>query len=203
MAPRRTTESLTSAVFTIPNLLSVFRILLAPIFLWSLLNHRSFEALVIFFAAGITDLLDGMAARIWHQKSRLGAILDPAGDKLLMSVSFIALSFPSLARPNTLPLWLTVTVILRDLLILGGTLYGYLAWGQKTFLPTLLGKISTGCQVGLIFLVLLLNFRGAGPGIMVWAYGFTLFWTVASGTHYFIEGLTLLRERRRARAPRA
>jgi cardiolipin synthase len=203
MDPRRTTDSLTTAVITIPNLLSLFRILLVPIFLWSLLNHRSFEALVIFFAAGITDLLDGMAARIWHQKSRLGAILDPAGDKLLMSVSFIALSVPSLAQPNTLPLWLTVTVIFRDLLISGGTLYGYLVWGQKAFLPTLLGKVSTGCQVGLIFLVLLLNDRGAEPGVMVWAYGITLFWTVASGVHYFIEGLKLLGERKRARTLRA
>jgi cardiolipin synthase len=197
----RATDTLKSDVITVPNLLSIFRILLVPIFLWSLLNHKSFAALLVFFIAGITDLLDGLAARIWHQQSKLGAILDPTGDKLLMATSFVALTVPSLARPNTLPLWLTVTVIFRDLLISGGALYGYLAWRQKSFLPTLLGKISTGCQVGMIFLVLVFNDRNRAPWIMPWIFGITLFWTLASGVHYFIEGLKILRERRRPAAP--
>lgn len=193
----RTTDALKSDVLTIPNLLSVFRILLVPIFLWSLLNHRSFEALLVFFIAGITDFLDGLAARAWHQRSKLGLILDPAGDKLLMTTSFVALTIPSLARPNTLPLWLTATVLFRDLLIAGGALYGYLAWRQKSFPPALLGKISTGCQVGLIFFVLLFNDRADAPGIMPWFYGITLFWTLSSGVHYFVAGIKLLRDKRR------
>jgi cardiolipin synthase len=193
----RATDGLRSDVLTIPNLLSIFRILLVPIFLWSLLNHLPFEALLIFFIAGITDLLDGLAARAWHQRSKLGLVLDPAADKLLMATSFIALAIPSLGRPNPLPLWLSATVIFRDLLISGGALYGYLAWRQKAFLPVLAGKISTGCQVGLIFLVLLLNYRGSAPGIMPWAYGITLFWTISSGVHYFVAGLKILREKRR------
>jgi cardiolipin synthase len=193
----RATDTLRSDIFTIPNALSLFRILLVPIFLWSLLNHRSLEALIIFFIAGITDLLDGMAARIWHQRSKLGVVLDPAGDKLLMATSFVALTIPSLGRPNTIPLWLTATVILRDLLISGGALYGYLAWKQKTFFPTLLGKISTGCQVGMIFFVLLFNERRIAPWLMPWIYGITLFWTLASGVQYFIAALGILKERRR------
>lgn len=194
----RTMDTLRSDIFTIPNLLSLFRILLVPIFLWSLLNHRSFLALIIFFIAGLTDLLDGLAARVWHQRSKLGVVLDPAGDKLLMATSFIALTVPSLGHPNTLPLWLTATVIFRDLLISGGALYGYLAWRQKAYFPTLLGKISTGCQVGMIYLVLFFNNRSTVPGIMPWIYGITLFWTLASGIHYFIEGLRILREKRRS-----
>ncbi len=194
----RATETLRSDIFTIPNALSLFRILLVPIFLWSLLNHRSLEALIIFFIAGITDFLDGMAARIWHQRSKLGVVLDPAGDKLLMATSFVALTIPSLGRPNTIPLWLTATVIGRDLLIAGGALYGYLTWKQKTFFPTLLGKISTGCQVGMIYFVLLFNNRASVPGIMPWIYGITLFWTLASGVHYFIEGLKILGEKKRS-----
>lgn len=197
----RTTDNLRSDIFTIPNVLSIFRILLVPVFLRSLLNHRPAEALLLFFIAGITDLLDGLAARMWHQRSKLGIVLDPAGDKLLMATSFIALTIPSLARPNTIPVWLTTTVIFRDLLISGGALYAYLAWRQKAFLPTLLGKISTGCQVGMIFLVLLFNYRDSAPWIMPWIFGITLFWTLASGVHYFIEGLKILRERRRQAGP--
>ncbi len=197
----RAQDTLRSDVFTVPNLLSFFRILLVPIFLWSLLNHRSFGALAVFFVAGLTDLLDGMAARIWHQRSRLGVFLDPAGDKLLMATSFIALSVPSLGRPNTIPLWLTAVVIFRDLLIAGGALYGYLAWRQKTFFPTLFGKISTGCQVGMIYLVLFFNHRGVTPRIMPWIYGITLFWTLASGVHYFASGLKILREKGRTPNP--
>jgi len=193
----RAMDTLRADVFTIPNLLSFFRILLVPIFLWSLLNHRSFLALIIFFIAGFTDLLDGFAARVWHQRSKLGVFLDPAGDKLLMATSFVALTVPALGHPNTLPLWLTATVIFRDLLIAGGALYGYLTWRQKTFFPTLLGKISTGCQVGMIYLVLFFNNRNTVPRIMPWIYGITLFWTLASGVHYFIEGLRILREKRR------
>jgi cardiolipin synthase len=197
----RTTDNLKSDVFTIPNVLTIFRILLVPVFLRSLLNHRPAEALLLFFIAGITDLLDGLAARMWHQRSKLGIVLDPAGDKLLMATSFVALTIPSLARPNTIPVWLTTTVIFRDLLISGGALYAYLAWRQKAFLPTLLGKISTGCQVGMIFLVLFFNYRNSAPWIMPWIFGITLFWTLASGVHYFIEGLKILRERRRPAGP--
>jgi len=192
----RAADNLKSDVLTVPNLLSVFRILLVPVFLWSLLNHKSFEALLVFFVAGITDLLDGLAARLWHQRSKLGVVLDPMGDKLLMATSFVALTLPSLARPNALPVWLTATVIFRDLLIAGGALYAYLAWRQKAFLPTLLGKISTGCQVGMVFLVLLFNDRNVAPRIMPWIYGITMFWTLASGVHYFVAGLRALAERR-------
>lgn len=193
----RATDNIRADIITIPNLLTIFRILLVPIFLWSLLNHRPFEALLLFFIAGITDLLDGLAARVWHQRSKLGIVLDPAGDKLLMATSFVALTIPSLARPNTLPVWLTSTVIFRDLLISGGALYAYLAWRQKAFLPTFLGKISTGCQVGMIFLVLFFNYRNSAPWIMPWIFGITMFWTLASGVHYFIAGLKILRQRRR------
>jgi cardiolipin synthase (CMP-forming) len=193
----RATDNIRSDVLTIPNVLSIFRILLVPVFLWSLLNRKPFEALLLFFIAGITDLLDGLAARVWHQRSKLGIVLDPAGDKLLMATSFVALTIPSLARPNTIPVWLTSTVILRDLLISGGALYAYLTWRQKAFLPTLLGKISTGCQVGMIFLVLFFNYRNGTPWIVPWIFGISMFWTLASGVHYFIEGLKILRDRRR------
>jgi cardiolipin synthase len=191
--------ALRSDVVTIPNILSVFRILLVPLFLGSLLNGRTGRSLLIFCIAGITDLLDGIAARAWHQRSRLGTVLDPAGDKLLMAVSYVALTLSSVAAPNHIPLWLTATVFLRDLLIVSGALYAYLAWRQKAFLPSFLGKISTGCQIGTVFFVLLSNYRAAVPWYMPWVYGITMFWTLASGLHYFVFGLAELRRRKAGR----
>jgi cardiolipin synthase len=187
------TNGLRSAVWTVANLLSVFRILLAPVFVWSVLNRKASEALLIFFIAGATDLLDGFAARTWHQRSRLGTILDPAGDKLLMAASYIVLTLRS-AGPNVIPLWLTILVFSRDLLIVSGALFAYLNWRQTTFLPSLLGKLSTGFQVGTVFGVLFFNWRGTAPAIMNWLYGATLFLTVGSGVDYVRLGLKILKK---------
>jgi cardiolipin synthase len=191
-------EALKSDILTLPNLLSLFRILLVPVFLWSLLNKKAFEALLIFFLAGLTDVLDGFTARIWHQRSKLGTILDPAGDKLLMVASYVVLSLASVASPNFIPIWLTLVVFARDLLIVTGAFIAYLSWRQTTFTPSLLGKISTICQVGTVFLVLLLNFCQVSPWYMDAVYYLTLLATLASGVHYFIFGLQTLRERRKA-----
>jgi cardiolipin synthase len=165
-------EALKSDILTLPNLLSVFRILLVPVFLWSLLSRKAFEALLIFFLAGLTDVLDGFTARIWHQRSKLGTILDPAGDKLLMVTSYVVLSLSSVASPNFIPIWLTLVVFARDLLIVTGAFIAYLSWRQTTFAPSLLGKISTICQVGTVFLVLLLNFYHVSPRSMVAVFYF-------------------------------
>jgi cardiolipin synthase len=191
-------RALKSDILTLPNLLSVFRILLVPVFLWSLLNKKPFEALLLFFLAGLTDVLDGWTARIWHQRTKLGTILDPAGDKLLMVTSYVVLSISSLATPNFIPIWLTVVVFARDLLIVTGAFIAYLSWRQKTFMPSLLGKISTICQVGTVFLVLLLNFYQVAPRYMHGVYYLTLLATLASGVHYFIYGLQTLHQHRKA-----
>jgi cardiolipin synthase len=191
-------RALKSDILTLPNLLSVFRILLVPVFLWSLLNKKSFEALLLFFLAGLTDVLDGWTARIWHQRTKIGTILDPAADKLLMATSYVVLSISSLATPNFIPIWLTVVVFARDLLIITGAFIAYLSWRQKIFTPSLLGKISTICQVGTVFLVLLLNFCQVAPWYMHGVYYLTLLATLASGVHYFIYGLQTLRQHRKA-----
>jgi len=190
-------STLKSDILTLANLLSLFRILLVPVFLWAVLNRKPFEALLIFFLAGLTDLLDGFAARLWQQRTKIGTILDPAGDKLLMIASYIVLTLPSLASPNVIPIWLTAVVFARDLLIVTGAFIACLSWRQKTFLPSLLGKISTVCQVGTVFLVLLLNYYEVAPKVMSWVYGLTLLATLASGVHYFVYGLKTLRQHRR------
>jgi cardiolipin synthase len=186
-----------SKIWTIPNILSIFRILLVPVFIWSVLNKKAFEALLIFFIAALSDILDGFAARVWHQRSKLGTILDPAADKLLMAASYVILTMPEVAEPNVIPLWLTLVVFSRDILIVTGASIAYLAWGQKIFIPSFLGKISTSCQVGTVLLVLVLNYLRAAGGFMIWVFGLTLAATLASGTHYFAYGLAALRQHRK------
>jgi cardiolipin synthase len=198
--PSEKTDALKSAVFTVPNLLSLFRILLVPVFLRAILGRRPSEALLIFVLASLTDLLDGFTARVWHQRSKLGTLLDPAGDKLLMTASFVVLTIPSLGTPNFIPLWLTALVFARDLLIVAGAFYAWRSWGQKTFTPSILGKVSTACQVGAVFLVLWLNHLRIAASYMPWVFGLTLLVTIASGAHYFAAGLSILREHRKTKA---
>jgi len=197
---RERTDALKSTVFTVPNILSLFRILLVPIFLRAILTRRPTEALLIFVLASLTDLLDGFTARVWHQRSKLGTILDPAGDKLLMATSFVVLTIPKLGVPNHIPLGLTALVFARDILIVGGAVYAFVSWGQKTFAPSILGKISTACQVGTVFLVLWLNHLRTTAGYMPWIFRITVVATVASGVYYFVSGLSILREHRKLKA---
>lgn len=193
---REVPDDLRTTVLTLPNFISAFRILLVPVFVRAILNHKSGQALIVFSVAGISDLLDGFTARLFNVRSRLGMILDPAGDKLLMSASYIVLTFPSLAQPNAIPLGLTALVFLRDILIVGGAWIAFRRWRQSTFQPTLLGKFNTAFQVGTVFLVLLLNYLGRTPGWMTAFYAAAIFLTVASGADYFLYGLRVLKEHR-------
>jgi cardiolipin synthase len=183
-------------VLTLPNIISAFRIVLVPFFVLAVLDQRTGRALMIFFVAGISDLLDGFTARLFHVRSRLGMLLDPAGDKLLMAASYIVLTIRSVARPNAIPLGLTVLVFLRDILIVIGAVIAFRLWRQTAFPPSLLGKLNTAFQVGTVFLVLLFNDLGRAPGWMMVVYAIAIFLTFASGADYFIYGLKVLKEHR-------
>ena len=178
-------------LFTVPNLITLTRIFLIPVFLIMLVQHKRLEALVVFFIAASTDFLDGIAARFLKQKSNLGTLLDPAGDKLLLTAAVIALSFPSLGSPNSIPVWLTLAIIARDLYIVTGALVLYKRIGQKTFPPTLSGKISTVGQMGVILLVLFCNTRNISPPCVSWLFFLTFAFTLLSGIHYTLIGYRL------------
>ena len=150
------------------------------------------EASAIFFFAGFTDVLDGVAARLFHQKTKIGALLDPAGDKLLMTSAFIVLTIPSLNSPHIIPLWLTIVVISRDLFIVSSAFTLYKLRGQKTFLPSLWGKSSTVCQFMVLILVLFFNsFQISFPYLRLF-YFLTLALTLLSGVHYFYIGFRII-----------
>jgi len=196
MRPSRETggEGLISSIFTVPNYLSAFRILLVPLFVWSILEHQTVEPMVIFFIAATSDLFDGFIARHLHQRSRLGVILDPAGDKLLMAASYILLAVPGLVGPNRIPVWLTVIVFGRDVMIVCGVLWAYLTFRIQPVLPTIVGKLTTAFQVGTVFLVLLTNYLGKRAEWLIVVFGLTAAFTLFSWALYYIRGRRILRE---------
>ncbi|MCJ7611157.1 MAG: CDP-alcohol phosphatidyltransferase family protein [Candidatus Aminicenantes bacterium] len=175
----------TPGFWTAANIFTLLRILLVPPFVLALVGRRSGLALALFTVAGLTDFLDGMAARLLNQKTQLGVTFDPAADKLLMTASFITLSLRSVGGPNLIPVWLTGLVIGRDAAIALGALVIVKAVGSKAFLPTLWGKASTVLQLGCVFLVLLFNVLGSTPRLLAWVYVVTFAATFISGAHYF------------------
>ncbi len=166
------------------NILTLSRILLIPVFLWMMLQEKPVEAFLVFLFAGLTDVLDGLAARLWRQRSKLGLWLDPLADKLLMTSAFVLLGLPAVSRPNAIPVWVVGIVIGRDVLIAMAAIL-LLRWrGRKTFYPSLMGKVSTVAQVLTVLLVLFFNSLGTSPFILSWMYQATVVATVLSGGHY-------------------
>jgi len=178
------THKVKDRIFTLANFFSAARILLTPVFLIMVLHHKATGALIVFSLAALTDFLDGTAARLLNQKTKLGTYLDPAGDKLMMIVSFIILSIPSLNLYNIIPLWLTIVVIGRDLLIVTGAFIIYKFKGQKIFHPSILGKASTLCQMAVLFFILLLNSIQMSSIWLSWLFVITFLLTILSGIHY-------------------
>jgi cardiolipin synthase len=133
-------------VWTIPNILSLIRLGLIPVFVWLSVEGRFAAAFFLFVGAALTDALDGWIARRFNQRSRLGAYLDPAADKTMMVTTYIVYTIPSIAAYR-LPLWLTFTVFIRDLTIV---IFAYLLYTRirvKRFPPNVAGKISTTVQI--------------------------------------------------------
>ena len=177
-------KALWAELRTLPNLITLSRVLLVPVFAGMLVVGNPRGAFLVFLVAGITDVLDGLAARLKHQKSRLGLWLDPAADKLLLTAAYVLMSIPRISHPNVLPLRLSITVIGRDVLIALAALLLYKLRGQKAFYPTLLGKVSTVSQVLTICVVIVCNALGRTFFLLPWIYDATLVATVASGVQY-------------------
>lgn len=141
--------------WTIPNLLTLLRMGLVPVFIIAVVDGAPRRALAVFLLAGLTDALDGAIARFWNQKSLLGAYLDPIADKLLLMSGYIALSVPGLNHGTQIPTWVTVLVIARDVLIVVVALVLYLAAEFRSFPPSWVSKLNTLVQVAALVLVLL------------------------------------------------
>ncbi|MGD0915180.1 MAG: CDP-alcohol phosphatidyltransferase family protein, partial [Thermodesulfobacteriota bacterium] len=137
----------------LPNILTLIRVLLIPVFVILIMNKFFGWAIITFASAGITDGIDGLIARITQQRTELGAYLDPIADKLLLSSGFI-----TLAIIEMLPSWLAVIVITRDLIILIGLLGMILINYHPRIRPSLVSKVTTVLQIVTILLALLVRY---------------------------------------------
>ncbi len=172
------------SVFTVANQLTLLRMLLIPLFVILVVYGQLGWALVVFGTAGLTDGLDGLIARRTGQRSSLGAWLDPMADKLLLVSAFIVLTVPGLDLANPLPLWLTVLVISRDVVIVLTVAIVNLAIGRRTFRPSMLGKVATAIYIMTAVVAMFFNFQGYHSVVVDLFVYASLAVTLASGLHY-------------------
>jgi len=164
---------------TVPNLITMIRIILAPVFIIYLINDQFISALIVFILCGVSDGVDGMVARLFDQKSRLGTYLDPIADKTLLVAAFIVL-----AVRGVLPSWLTVLVIARDVMILLGVFVISLHRTELRIKPSVLSKINTCLQFVTVIAVLSKGHLAFPPTVYLSLYYGTALFTISSGLHY-------------------
>jgi cardiolipin synthase len=184
-------------MLTIPNFLTLLRIIAVPVFLILVSYERYGAALVLFLAAGITDTIDGVIARLTETYSDLGASLDPLADKLLLVSSFVILTIV-----GALPAWLMILVLTRDVVILAGYLVIYFLTTPMEVKPSAVSKLNTFLEMMTVGFSLIALARPDMPMEMVnravwYATASTI---TVSGIHYIYAGL-LWYQRQEAPAP--
>lgn len=180
------------AIWTIPNILTIIRILLTPVFVMAYTSENFNLAWILFAIAGLTDGLDGFLARIWNQRTDLGAMLDPLADKALLVTSFLCL-----AAKGWIPVWLTVLVVSRDAIIVGGlALLNF--WGidvKKRIQPIFISKFTTVAQIFLVMFVMVSrSFDFHYPIALSSIVWITAVATLLSGVAYLRRGFELFAE---------
>jgi cardiolipin synthase (CMP-forming) len=171
-------------VMTVANQLTLSRMLLVPAFIILVVYGHFGWALIVFAVAGATDALDGVIARRSGQKSSLGAWLDPMADKLLAISTFIVLTVPGLGLSNRLPIWLTVLIISRDVVIVATVAIVNLAVGRRTFRPSIYGKIATATYMLTAVAAMFFNYLGYHSVIVDLFVYASLAITLISSLHY-------------------
>ena len=167
----------------VPNSLTILRILLIPVYV-GLLNYEQFDyALATLFVAGLTDALDGTIARVANQRTRLGEVLDPLADKLLLTTGFITLSVMHLV-----PLWATILVTSRDLMLMLGAAVAHFTHSQVDISPTALGKGTTLIQLTTLVAVVFFASRRMDLAVLDPLLYVMACVTFASGLHYLSRG---------------
>ena len=174
---------MSSPILTVANQLTILRMALAPLLVVLIVSGEMTWALVVFVVAGVTDLLDGLIARLGHQQTTLGSMIDPVADKVLLMSSYVALTWTSGLHVK-LPVWLTVITLSRDAIILFTVAVITLTVGRRIFLPTLLGKLSTGSQLLSAGVVILLNALMEDWRPVRYLFLLTAVLTVCSALHY-------------------
>ncbi len=166
---------------TIPNLISIIRLALVPYIILTLLEGRFMLAFFLFVAVGISDGVDGFIARKFNQRTVLGAYLDPLADKVLLISVFLVLGYMEI-----IPLWLTIAIVTRDVLITAGVLVAFFIGNPIAIKPLFVSKANTASQIVLVSVAIgapafALDLEWVKT-ILVWLCGAL---TVASAFAYF------------------
>lgn len=140
-AGRRAT---TGAAFplTIPNLITLGRILLVPLVVWAIGSNAMLTAFILFLIAGVSDAVDGLIAKKFGQTSELGAYLDPLADKALIVSIYVSLNVA-----DAIPRWLVILVVSRDIMIVGAVILSRIVGKPITVKPLLVSKLNTVAQI--------------------------------------------------------
>jgi cardiolipin synthase len=133
----------------VPNLITLTRLMSVPVMIWLIVSERFGVAFSVFVGAGVSDALDGFIAKRFDCRTRLGALLDPAADKALLSSVYVALGIAGL-----LPNWLVILVVFRDVTIIGGFVLFQTIGAPRKFDPLYISKVNTLVQIALVSYVL-------------------------------------------------
>jgi len=173
----------------LPNLISLGRLLLVPLAISLILEGSYWAAFWIFVIAGVSDAVDGFIAKRFDRRTRLGALLDPLADKVLLVSVYVTLGFA-----GQLWTWLVVLVVFRDIMIVGGfLLIQGIATLPKPFQPLFISKVNTGVQVALVGYVLARRGLGADAGLVDLILSIAVaVTTVVSGITYLVRWARIL-----------
>lgn len=168
-------------VLSIPNILTLLRILMTPVIVYMVLTHQAWLAVILMVIAGITDMLDGAIARYFNQRTTVGAYLDPLADKILLISLFVSLFFI-----GKLPLFIFLAVVFRDAIIIFGAIAYEMVTRQLNMEPSLIAKATTFMQISYVALLLLdmaTPISSLFVSLVMWVV-FVL--TCTSGVHYMV-----------------
>ncbi|HSK09386.1 MAG TPA: CDP-alcohol phosphatidyltransferase family protein [Vicinamibacterales bacterium] len=177
---------------TLANQITLLRMFLIPAFVILLAYDRPGWALLVFVFAGLTDALDGLAARYADQRTSLGAWLDPMADKLLLVTTFVVLTVPGTHLVNRFPLWLTILVISRDILIVLTVALVNMVMGPRTFRPSIWGKAATAIYLLACVVLMWFNFLGRTSVLVDAVIWLSLAITLISGFHYIAHAARII-----------
>ncbi len=172
---------------TVPNLITSLRIILVPIFIIYLINDNLLSALIVFILAGVSDAADGLIARVFNQKTKLGAILDPIADKILLNAAFVVLAIQGI-----IPSWLTVIIISRDILIMLAVLILWLNQENFAMKPAFISKATTCLQLATVFCILSAGYFPFLDQINTYLFWATALLTVSSFLHYLRQWFRIM-----------
>lgn len=174
----------------LPNYITLFRVVLIPFFINLMIYGYYREALVVFIVAGVTDALDGLIARLTKSQTELGAFLDPMADKLLILSAFV-----TLVLLDKMPVWLSIIVVSRDVILVLGSVILYVTGHTLKVSPSIVGKATTVLQLMVVTLTLVLinyNAQGIEQGFLPVLQWTAAAVTIASGIQYVLRGMKMV-----------